>query len=170
MKGPELPLVSILMPVFNAEPYLAAAVDSIWQQSYPHIEIVAVDDGSTDGSGSLLDRLRQRSPLPLRIIEQVNSGPSAALDRALNQARGEWICWLAADDFYHPDFVATNLAEAKRFDRPDLVLHCNGYLIEDDGTVTGTIDAISPLGPLLGHAFEQRLAGEGRMFPCTMFT
>lgn len=169
MTGPQVSLVSILMPVFNAEAYLAAAVESIWQQTHTHIEIVAVDDGSSDGSGTLLESLRIRSPLPFRTIRQENSGPSAALHLALSQARGEWICWLAADDYYHPDFVAANLAEAAKLSRSDLVLHCNGYLIENDGSITGTMDGISKLKPLRGHAFEQRLAGDSRMLPCTMF-
>ena len=77
---------------------------------------------------------------------------------------------MAADDYYHPDFVAANLAEAAKLARSDLVLHCNGYLIEKDGSVTGTMDGISKLEPLRGHAFEQRLAGDSRMLPCTMFT
>jgi glycosyltransferase involved in cell wall biosynthesis len=89
-----LPLVSVVIPVYNGELFLTEAVDSIRWQNYEPLEIVIVDDGSTDRTVQIIENLGK----DIRFISQANQGPGAARNRALEVARGELIAFLDADD------------------------------------------------------------------------
>jgi len=94
-------LVSILIPVYNAEAFVAEAIQSALDQTWPAKEIIAVDDVSTDRSAEILKSFGSR----IRIIEQENRGASAARNRALQEAQGELIQFLDADDLLAPDKI-----------------------------------------------------------------
>jgi glycosyltransferase involved in cell wall biosynthesis len=89
------PLFTLGMPVYNAMPYLAEAVESALRQTYPHFELLIVNDGSRDGS---LQYLRSLSDPRLRILSQENRGLTATLNRMLQEARAPWLARLDADD------------------------------------------------------------------------
>lgn len=93
------PLVSVVIPCFNAEATVAEAIESVLSQEVPPREIIAVDDGSTDGTPRLLERYRNR----IRIIRIANSGHAAARATGNRAARGKYVAWLDADDVAHPD-------------------------------------------------------------------
>jgi len=92
-----LPKVSIIIPVYNAEKYLRECLDSVVNQTLADIEIICVNDGSTDGSPAILREYAAKDAR-LRLIDQVNTGPSAARNRGLDLARGEYIQFVDADD------------------------------------------------------------------------
>lgn len=94
-------LVSICIPCFNAEQYIAAAIDSVLAQTYPHIEIVVVDDGSADGSRGRLSTYEDR----IMVIEQENCGAAAARNTALKHSRGTHVLFLDSDDLLAPKHV-----------------------------------------------------------------
>jgi glycosyltransferase involved in cell wall biosynthesis len=96
-------LISVVMPCHNAAPYVGEAIDSVLRQSYPHVELVVVDDGSTDGSTDILQGLAAGRPERVTLIYQNRSGPFAARNRALTRANGNYIAFLDADDTWHPD-------------------------------------------------------------------
>ena len=91
------PLVSILIPAYNAERFIAETLDSAFAQDYEEIEVIVVDDGSTDGTAAIASRW------PVRLIGQANLGPSAARNAALAEAGGEFITVLDADDLWPVD-------------------------------------------------------------------
>jgi glycosyltransferase involved in cell wall biosynthesis len=93
------PLVSVIMPVYNGAKFLAEAVTSIRQQSYHPLEIVIVDDGSTDETAEIVKGLGK----DIRYAYQRNSGPAAARNKGLEMARGEIITFLDVDDLWPPD-------------------------------------------------------------------
>lgn len=93
----ESPRVSVLMPVYNAEPYLAEAVESILGQTFPDFELLAVNDGSTDGSLDTLRRFEARDAR-VRVISRPNTGYLVALNEMLGVARGEYVARMDADD------------------------------------------------------------------------
>jgi glycosyltransferase involved in cell wall biosynthesis len=95
------------MPCFNAERYVEEAVRSALEQSYGHVELVVVDDGSSDGSAATLARLQELFPGCLTLLHSAHLGPYPARNLALNQARGELIAFLDADDYWEPDFLQT---------------------------------------------------------------
>ena len=95
-------LVSVLIPCFNAEAFVGAALESVLAQTYSPIEIIVVDDGSTDGSASVLDQFRARG---VTIITQANAGQCAAANQALSVANGAYIKFFDADDLLHPEII-----------------------------------------------------------------
>ena len=98
------PLISVIMPMYNTEAYVAGAVRSVQAQTYANWELLIVDDGSTDGSGALCDRL-SAADRRIRVFHRENGGVSRARNFALSQARGEYICFLDSDDAYEPDYL-----------------------------------------------------------------
>ncbi|MEW6003088.1 MAG: glycosyltransferase family 2 protein [Nitrospirota bacterium] len=96
------PLVSAIVPVFNCERYICEAIDSIFLQTYKNIEIIVVDDGSTDQTKEVvLDRYKRK----IRFLEQPNSGPSRARNLGILNSKGEYIAFLDADDIWEPDKI-----------------------------------------------------------------
>jgi glycosyltransferase involved in cell wall biosynthesis len=96
-------LISVVMPCHNAAPYVEEAVGSALGQSYPHVELIVVDDGSTDGSTEILQRLATENPERITLVYQNRAGPFAARNHALAHANGNYIAFLDADDTWHPD-------------------------------------------------------------------
>lgn len=96
--GKNMPLVSVIVPVFNGKTFLAESIKSIQNQTYPHIEIIVVDDGSTDGTEEVI-----RSFPSVISIYQAHSGLSAALNNGIKNAKGDFIAFLDADDLWVKD-------------------------------------------------------------------
>ncbi|MBP1684242.1 MAG: putative Sugar transferase-a glycosyl transferase [Deltaproteobacteria bacterium] len=107
-------LVSCIVPVFNGERYLSEALDSILTQTYAPVELIVVDDGSTDGTAAVLAGYSER----VRALRQPNAGPVAARNQGLRAAQGEFVAFLDADDVWHREKLARQMA---RFEaRPEL--------------------------------------------------
>lgn len=99
------PLISIIVPVYNTKAYLKTCVDSLTAQTYSNLEILLVDDGSTDGTGALCDELA-KGDVRIRALHQENAGPSAARNHGLQEAQGEYIGFVDSDDFVEPGMYA----------------------------------------------------------------
>jgi GT2 family glycosyltransferase len=97
------PLISVIMPCLNAAPYVAQAVASALEQSYGNVELIVIDDGSNDGSDALLGELEASYPGRLRRLYTSHLGPYPARNAGLRQARGDFIAFLDADDWWQPD-------------------------------------------------------------------
>jgi len=91
------------MPCFNAAPYVNEAVSSVLGQTYGNVELVVVDDGSTDGSDTILIRLAEAHPGRIRLLHSNRLGPYPARNLALRQTHGEFIAFLDADDWWLPE-------------------------------------------------------------------
>lgn len=102
-----LPLASIIVPCYNAAPWLAATLESALAQTWPRTEIIVVDDGSTDGSPAIARRFESRG---VHVAAQPNRGASAARNHALRLATGNFIQYLDADDVLAPEKIARQLA------------------------------------------------------------
>ncbi len=100
------PLVSVVMPAFNAREFIGAAIQSVLQQDYANLEVIVVDDGSTDGT-SHLDCLQNER---IKLLHQLNAGPAAARNTGLRHAKGELIAFLDADDLWLPHKLAVQVA------------------------------------------------------------
>ena len=95
-------LVSTILPVYNRPALLRDAVESVWAQTYRPIEIIIVDDGSTDDTAAEAERLRQAHPDSIRVLHQENRGPGAAREAGRRVAAGEFIQYLDSDDLLMP--------------------------------------------------------------------
>lgn len=99
-----MPQISIVLPVYNMEHYLKATIDSILSQSYTDFELICIDDGSTDGSVTLLNEYAVRDSR-VSVYAQRNAGPGAARNHGLDKASGKYVMMLDADDVYHSDML-----------------------------------------------------------------
>lgn len=122
------PTVSIVLPVYNQAHYLPAALDGVFAQTYPHFELIVVDDGSTDDTPRKLADYRQRHTLT--VVTQANQGLPGALNAGLARARGDYITWTSSDNVMNPDMLAV-LAAALDED-PSVGLVYAGFALMDD--------------------------------------
>lgn len=103
------PRASVIVPCWNVEKWVEKALDSILRGTFPDFEIIAVDDGSTDGTGPLLDRLASTDPR-VSVIHQPNRGVSAARNRGLDAARGDYVFFADPDDACSPEMLSRGIA------------------------------------------------------------
>lgn len=107
-------LVSVIIPVYNIEQYVDECIYSIVNQSYPELEILIIDDGSTDSSGNRCDKWAKKD-LRIKVIHQKNQGLSGARNVGINVCRGEWITFVDSDDVVSKDYVKILLELAKKY-------------------------------------------------------
>ena len=113
-------LVSVIIPVFNVASYLNEALESVIKQSYKNLEIIIIDDGSTDDSGQICDEYAKKDER-FHIIHQRNCGLSAARNVGLDKMNGDVVVFLDSDDAYHPDYVKL-MVEALEREKTDVVI------------------------------------------------
>lgn len=135
------PLVSIVIPAYNAANYLAEAIDSALAQSYPNIEIIVVNDGSRDDGATAA--VAKRYGDRIRYIEKENGGSSSAMNVGIANMRGDWFSWLSHDDLYYPNKVQAeidylNALDLDFDDADDLQTHifvASADLIDGNGKI-----------------------------------
>ena len=98
------PQVSVVVPVYNVEKYLARCLDSLIAQTERNLEIICVDDGSTDGSAAILADYAAKDPR-IQVMTQPNAGQAVARNRGMDAATGEFLCFVDSDDAAHPRLV-----------------------------------------------------------------
>lgn len=96
--------VSVIVPVYNVAPYLLKCIESILHQSHKNIEVILVDDGSTDDSGKICDDYEEKDNR-ISVIHKRNAGVSVARNTGIDAAKGEWICFVDGDDYVMQDYV-----------------------------------------------------------------
>lgn len=126
----EAELISIIVPVYNSENYLIKCLDSIIKQSYTHLEIIIIDDGSVDNSGKISDDYAQLDSR-IKVTHTENSGVSSARNLALDFATGTYIAFIDSDDSVHPDYIRELYKVAEK-NQADIV--CCGYEYRDKNT------------------------------------
>jgi len=116
-------LISVVVPLYNKASFIKRTLDSVLNQTYQPLEIIVVDDGSTDGGGEIVASLA--NPL-VRLIRQDNAGVSAARNRGIQEARGEFIAFLDADDEWRPKYLETICELLLNY--PDAGLFATAYI------------------------------------------
>ena len=111
---------SVIIPVYNVEPYLRICLDSVLAQTFTDWEAICVDDGSTDGSGAILDEYAALDSR-FRVIHQSNAGVSAARNAALDVATGEMVMFLDADDVWSSQCLETVAGVSARFNDAEMI-------------------------------------------------
>ena len=105
------PLVSVVMPVHDAEPYLRESIGSVLNQSITSLELIAVDDASKDGSLSIIDEIASADARVVRVAMQDNVGAALARNRGLSCARGHYVAFLDSDDYWEPHKLEKQIRE-----------------------------------------------------------
>lgn len=156
------PLVSVIVPCYNAAPFLPSTVASVRAQTHARREIILVDDGSTDGSGTLADQL---AGADMRVIHQANRGVCAALNRGLAEAQGDYIEYLDADDLLDPGKIRSQLLRLRSLPATALCSGSWGRFEGDPSTARFSPEAVwrdlDPVGWLV-----ESWSGGGMMPGC----
>jgi glycosyltransferase involved in cell wall biosynthesis len=105
------PLVSVVLPAYNHARYVAQAIASVAAQTYPHIELVVIDDGSVDGTPDVIAEAVKNLPFPVRYVQRENRGAPATLNEGAALARGKYVAFLNSDDYFSPDRIARMVDE-----------------------------------------------------------
>jgi len=119
--------VTIVIPVYNSEKFLNYSIESALSQSYKNIEIIAVDDGSTDSSREILQKFHEK----ITILEQKNLGLANAVNSAIKKMNGKWLKWLSPDDVLYPNAIETLINEAKSLPE-NTILYSNWDIIDEN--------------------------------------
>lgn len=128
------PLISVIVTCYNQGRYLRNALDSIFNQSYTHWECWIVDDGSEDNTQSISMEYQSKDAR-FQNLYQENSGVAAARNSSLQKCNGEYIQFLDADDFIHPDKFLTQIQLFSKFPEIDVLYGSSRYFFDDDPTV-----------------------------------
>lgn len=152
-------LVSIISPCYNVERFIGRFFDSLVAQTYKRLEVILVNDGSTDGTGELIrasvPRLEAEGYL-VKVVEQENRGLAGAIDAGLKHFTGEFLTWPDPDDWLTPDSIEDRVSLLRRYPQAGLVrsaAQCyieaqgafEGYTLEPDGSVTLSNDLFDAL-------------------------
>lgn len=108
---------SVVMPLYNKAAYVTHAIQSVLNQSFTDFEVIVIDDGSSDGGADLVRAFHDPR---IRVVQQANAGVSAARNRGIALAHGEWVALLDADDCHHPQYLETMLAVLQRYPEADM--------------------------------------------------
>ena len=153
--------VSVIIPCYNAEPYIGATLESVFAQTWPNLEVIVVDDGSTDGGAQVIKTFARDN---LALIRQANQGQTAALNAGLGRASGDFVQYLDADDLIDRDKIEIQLT--RLMDNPGCVASATWGRFYDtpENTRFKSEDVSRDLGSLDWLAMS-RGQGLGMMFP-----
>ncbi len=125
-----MPVVSVIVPVYNAEPYLAQCIESLLCQTHRNLQIILINDGSTDNSLAIAEHYAHTDSR-ISVYTQPNAGQSAARNRGMQYATGEYLSFIDADDYLDADYYETLLSAF----RPDTLVVQIGYRRVQDGRI-----------------------------------
>lgn len=125
-------LVSVVLPVYNGADYVELSIESVLSQSYSNFEFIIIDDGSTDGTLSILNRYAEKDTR-IKVIHQENRKLPRTLSRGFREARGEFFTWTSADNIMHPLFLEKFIGDMKKHEHTAMV-YGNMRLIDEEGT------------------------------------
>lgn len=124
------PLVSIVIPVYNGANYLAQAIDSALAQTYPNVEVIVVNDGSTDGGAT--DEIARSYGDRIRYFVKENGGISSTLNYGISKMRGEYFSWLSHDDLYHPDKIKVSIDLLSVYSNRNKIIICGTQNVDEN--------------------------------------
>ena len=114
-------MISVVIPLYNKQTYIAEAINSVLTQSFRDFELIIIDDGSTDGSLSIVEAFNEER---IQLIKQVHSGVSEARNTGIKKAKYPWIALLDADDWWAPHFLNEIVGAMQKF--PDQLIFASG--------------------------------------------
>ena len=123
------PLVSIIIPVYNGENYLREAIDSALNQTYKNIEVIVVNDGSSDKT----DEICKSYGSKIRYFKKENGGVSTALNLGIEKMKGEYFSWLSHDDLYYDDKIKVEVDYLRKLDDKNAVIYCDYEIVNENG-------------------------------------
>ena len=160
-------LVSVIIPAYNCEKYIAEAVESVLAQDYPSVEIIVVNDGSTDGTMDVLRTFGDK----VRIVDQTNGGPPKARNAGLLAAKGDYIAFLDADDVWLPQKISAQVAHLEA--NPDVgTCYCSWHVwpADKDGVFRKPTFYSQPFSDFSSISSKSGWIYDRLLFDCELLT
>lgn len=157
---PFLPLISVVLPVYQGESSILNAVHSVLTQTYPHLELIVVDDGSTDDT---LKRLATVQDPRLKVLTQPNMGSAMARNNGLSHSQGEYVAFIDADDIWFPTKLDSELDVIQRQPNPICIVYSWYYGVDESNRLIN----LSPPYQFSGYIFDEVLHKESVLIPST---
>jgi glycosyltransferase involved in cell wall biosynthesis len=152
-----MPNASVIIPVYNGAAFISKAIASVLAQTERDLELIVVDDGSTDGTPALVEAMDDPR---LRLVVQANAGPSAARNTGVKHAQAQWIGFLDADDWWLPEKLAATLRRAR--ERPDAgLIYSSVLMVNEQGEPYDVLHADVEGDVLERLLFGNRIVGGG---------
>jgi glycosyltransferase involved in cell wall biosynthesis len=158
------PVVSVIIPAFNAQDTIAATLESVLSQTWTGFEVIVVDDGSTDGTAEIVERIARKDHR-VRIRRQKNGGVAEARNHGIRESSGEWIAPLDADDIWTPEYLASGVHEAKNAGDPVAVVYSWSTRINLEGLTLPGVCAAAVRGEVFATLLCHNFLGNGS---CTL--
>lgn len=150
------PLISVIIPAYNAQAFIAQTLESVIAQTYSNLEILVVDDGSSDRTAEIIGQFAQRDTR-IRLLQQPNAGVAAARNLAIREARGEFIVPVDADDIWYPNNIALQLQAMEQGGQSVGLVYSWSVDIDEQDQPTGGFRAAQIMGDvyttLIAHNF-----------------
>ncbi|WP_373472228.1 glycosyltransferase family 2 protein [Carnobacterium alterfunditum] len=160
--------VSIIMPIYNVAEQLEKAIQGALKQTYINIEIILVDDGSTDGSGALCDQYRLKDSRII-VIHQKNAGSGFARNAGLDQATGEYIYFADPDDYFEANLIEETVAKATESNADIVVFGYFDDVVDKEGKVTTTEKLPKLIGRLEQETFRDNFRDHYALSPYALW-
>lgn len=164
------PLVSVLIAAYNHERFVRQAVESVLQQTYKNIELIVIDDGSSDRTFEIIEASVQDAPCVITALRNsANEGICRTLNKALSISTGEWIASLSSDDYFAPNFIEVMIEAARQRNFAPCVYHSDAINITESGRMLHRLMDVSKLPPAQGRCFWQIAEGRCKIVSSTCF-
>lgn len=156
----QTPLVSVIIPAYNAGNTIEATLNSVFKQSYQNIEVIVVDDGSTDNTATLVKK-HANSHKNLRLITQKNAGVAAARNHGIKCSKGEYIAPIDADDLWHSKKLELHVAALESAGPTSAVAYSPHVILSKDGELLGKSEKYPYSGNVFNIQLEDNFIGNG---------
>jgi glycosyltransferase involved in cell wall biosynthesis len=131
------PLISVVIPAYQAAGIITPTLKSLLRQNYPHVETIVIDDGSNDGLAAVVQAIQQQFPKAnLRYVWQENQGVSVARNHGFSLAKGEYVAFLDADDLWLPEKLTVDMETLQRYQNPVCMVYSGVYSVDDELLIT----------------------------------
>jgi glycosyltransferase involved in cell wall biosynthesis len=154
------PLVSVIVPAYNAETTVRETLTSVLAQTYENIEVIVVDDGSTDRTGKIVREMARKDGR-IRVIRQENAGVAAARNAGLRQSAGDFVAPLDADDLWHPSCVEKRMAVLLSGGSNMAAVYAGTRVIDEDSRVLASRTVFELAGDIFGYLLCVNIIGNG---------
>jgi alpha-1,3-rhamnosyltransferase len=150
------PLVTVIIPSYNHQAYVAQSIQSVLSQTYKEIELIVIDDGSSDSSAKVIQKLLHDNEF--KFIARKNRGLAKTLNEGIRLAKGKYICFLASDDYFLPRRIEHAASRLERLNNDAIATYTDGFIVDDKNKKLSKFSDIYPR-PIIGDTYSNLIVG-----------